>query len=707
MKLNSTLVMMVWAILQGDFVCANDAQQLPTHYKNETPAQKATTHVRLSEPNKLEAKVYELTVPPTEGGNEFYISNRPPLLPSPLIKLPSGSIAPHGWLRHQLLLMSDGMIGHISEVSPWVGPKSGWRVPENDGDERVPYWLKGYISLGYSLGDKRIIRESQEWIDAVMAGQAEDGYFGPQVNRDRHLWPNMPMLFVMQTYYEASGDKRVLDFMGNYFRYQNSIPHNQFLGGSWMKIRGGDNLESVYWLYNRTAERWLLEFARHVYEQTADWTGGTADNPRWKENMPASYPLPSDHGVNITMGYRQPGVFYQQSGDSKHLAAVEKIYSLVMSEFGHMPGGMFGADERMQPGMIDPRQAAETCSVVEFMYSHESMLKITGDPKYADRCENIAFNTYPATMTPDMKALRYLTAPNMPQCDAAAKSCFRNNEKAMVSFSAGTEYHCCQHNHGQGWPYYTEHLWMATHNNGLAAIFYSPSTVEATVGNGTRIKITEKTDYPFGETVDLTISTPHAVQFPLLLRIPRWCRTATVRINGKLQSHVPSPASYVVIERTWKDGDDVSLELPMEISLSVWDKNKNSVSVNRGPLTYSLRIGEKWVFSDRSDPWPKSEVFPTTPWNYGLIVNHDNPADSFTILKKTASAEQPFTPKNAPVELRAQGRRIPNWRLTNTCIDELPQSPVHSSEPLEELTLIPMGCARLRISVFPVVEEGR
>src|SRR5437763_85786 len=73
------------------------------------------------------------------------------------------------------------------------------------------------------------------------------------------LWPAMLVLNVMQSYYEATGDKRVLAFMARYFRWEMDCPKDQFLAGFWPKMRAGDNLESIYWLYNRTGESWLLD----------------------------------------------------------------------------------------------------------------------------------------------------------------------------------------------------------------------------------------------------------------------------------------------------------------------------------------------------------------------------------------------------------------------------------------------------------------
>jgi len=626
---------------------------------------------------------------PTEGGNSYYVGNRPPLSPSPLIKLPVGSVRPRGWLRHQLQLMADGMVGHLRELSSFCRDDSGWLTLKSRGWEEAPYWLKGFGDLGYLLGDERIITEARRWIEAALNSQQPDGYFGPPENKKNHdLWPNMIMLFCLQSYYEFSGDERVPPFMARYFRYEKSLPRDQLLPGSWQKWRGGDNLESIYWLYNRTGDRELLDIAKIIFEQTADWT----------------HKIPTWHGVNITMGIRQPGVFWQQSHDPKHLEAVERNYHTVMDEYGQVPGGMFAADENCRKGHIGARQAAETCSIVEFMYTNESLLRITGDLRYADRCENIAFNSLPAAVQPDWRGLHYLTAPNLVLCDKGGVHCFQNRG-TMVAFSPW-RYRCCQHNVAQGWPYFCEHLWMATQGNGLAAVLYAPSRVRAKVGDGVEVTIAEYTRYPFGEAIDFVFDSPRPVRFPLALRVPAWCNSARLSINGEDQKVEPRPRSYLIIEREWKKGDRVRLRLPMRITLSVWEKIGNSVSVNRGPLTYSLKIGENWKRFGGTDDWPEYEVLPTTPWNYGLIVNRRNPADSFEVIEHSWLPYQPWEAESAPILLRGKGKRIPNWTLVENCAGPLQESPVRSDEPTETITLIPMGCAHLRISSFPTIGEG-
>jgi hypothetical protein len=154
-----------------------------------------------------------VSTPPASGRNRFYVSNREPLLPNPLVKLPVGSVRPKGWLRQQPLLMADGMTGYLPETSQWCQFKgSAWASAEGQGDygwEEVPYWLRGFGDLRYVFGDERIVAETRRWVEAVLSSQEQDGYFGPRVNKENNdLWPNMLMLDVLKSFHEATGEWR-------------------------------------------------------------------------------------------------------------------------------------------------------------------------------------------------------------------------------------------------------------------------------------------------------------------------------------------------------------------------------------------------------------------------------------------------------------------------------------------------------------------
>ncbi len=636
--------------------------------------------------------------PATGGTNPHYVANRPPLRAQPLIKLPIGAIEPRGWLRTQLELQAAGFVGHLPEISEFLREEgNAWRSPTGAGHspwEEVPYWLKGFGDLGYVLGDQRIIDEAKEWIDAVIASQRDDGYFGPRSNLTRidgtpDVWPNMIMLNALQSYYEFSGDPRVPKLMGRYFRWQAQIPEDEFLRPFWQQQRAADNLASVYWLYNRTGQGWLLDLAKKIHRNTADWTQGVAN---W-------------HGVNIAQAFRGPANYFVQSKNPVHLNATERNYREVMQRYGRVPGGMFGADEVCRPGYTGPRQAAETCTMVEFMLSFEMLLKITGDTKWADRCEEVAFNSLPAALTADLKALRYLTAPNMPQSDAESKAPGILNRGPMYLMDPH-RHRCCQHNVAHGWPYYAEHLWLATPDRGLAAVLYAASAVNARVGDDGRVTITAETDYPFGEDITLHIKPEEPVRFPLYLRVPGWCLAPAVYLNGQQHPVTAGPGQYIRIERTWQVDDEVTLRLPMSLDVTRWEDN-GTVSVGYGPLTYSLAIDEAYHRAGGTDTWPAWEVYPASDWNYGLVLDKTDPVESFAVVRETGPLpERPFDPGNVPIKLLARGRQIPQWQLDHRgLIDEVEESPAYTTEPIEEITLIPMGAARIRLTAFPTVSD--
>lgn len=157
----------------------------------------------------------------------------------------------------------------------------------------------------------------------------------------------------------------------------------------------------------------------------------------------------------------------------------------------------------------------------------------------------------------------------------------------------------------------------------------------------------------------------------------------------------------------------------MQISIRTWKENKDSVSVNYGPLTLSLKIEEQYravpsektaIDDSRWQPtadarnWPSYEILPGSPWNYALLIDKVTPARSFEVIRKPWPANnQPFVSSDAPIELRAKGRLLPRWTLdSHGLAGALPQSPVDTIEPMVSLTLVPMGAARLRLSAFPV-----
>lgn len=654
-----------------------------------------------------------VTKPSNATSNAYYVSNKAPLAQQYFVKLPVTAITPGGFVRKALELQRDGLAGNLGEISIWLTKTdNAWLNKEGKGKygwEELPYWLKGYGDMAYVLHDEKMLKETKFWIDAVLKNQRDNGDFGPNVEKGpgkRDLWTNMPMLWCLQSYYDYSKDPRVLQLMTKYFKWQLSIPDDKFLEDYWENSRGGDNMYSVYWLYNITGDKFLLDLATKLDKNTANW--------RQASN------LPNWHNVNIAQCFREPAQYYQQSKDTNDLHATYNDFYLVRRIYGQVPGGMFGADENARKGYDDPHQAVETCGMVEQITSDNMLTSITGDPLWAENAEDVAFNTLSAAFTPDYRALRYLTAPNMIINDGKNHAPGIANEGPFLMMNPFSS-RCCQHNHGAGWVYYSEHSWMATPDNGLAAQLYFENKVTAKVGNGREVSITQATHYPFDSNIAMTVSTASPVAFPLYLRIPEWCKDPVVKVNGKALNIAANVNGYIKIDNKWKNGDKVSINFPMELTVRTWNHNKNSISVNYGPLTYSLKIQEDYTKTDGrnnaqgdagwqpgADPqkWPSFEIHPGSAWNYGLVVDKTDPSRSFKVVKKAWPKDNnPFTNANAPIELIATGKQLPDWGIDeHGLVAVVPQSPVQTSEPAKEVTLVPMGGARLRISAFPVVE---
>lgn len=641
--------------------------------------------------------------PPAHAGRQdpgppHYPASRAPLVPTPYIPLPTGAVRPAGWLRDQLEGWAEGMTGQLDEVWPDVGPENGWLGGEGDVWERGPYWLDGLVPLAYILRDEALIRKAGRWIEWSLASQQEDGFFGAaQVSRKQRggsvqsgadWWPRMIMLKVLQQYHEATGDERVIELMRRYFRYQlRELPQKPLGHWSfWGQRRGGENLASVHWLYDRTGEAWLLDLGELIFRQTEDWTARfTTDHGIW-------------HVVNTAMGIKQPGIWYRQSGDRRYLEAVESGIRYLMSEHGQ-PQGIWSGDELLHG--TDPVQGVETCAVVEYMFSLESLLGITGSVAHADRLEKVAYNALPAALAYDFHGRHYYQTPNQVACTTEYHDfSTQHGDDNLVGLETG--YGCCTANLHQGWPKLVAHLWMATPDGGLARLVYGPSVVTARVGpgRGTEVRFEELSDYPFSEEVRLVYRGPDGIVFPLHLRIPGWAEGATVRLPEGSAREVPA-GTIQRAGRTWYDGDEIVLHLPMRVRLS--RGHERSVAVEHGPLVYALKREERWEVVGGEEPYTDRQITTPQPWNYGLTQEAVEAPERAFQVSRGPVGPQPWTPDSAPVRITTPLKRIGVWQRYLGMTGPIPFSPVRSPEPEERLELVPYGGTTIRISAFPVV----
>ncbi len=676
--------------------------------------------------------------------NANYLQNKAPLKAKPYLGLPLGAIQPKGWLLQQLELMKEGMTGNLDEIyTPVVGPRNGWLGGDGDGWERGPYWIDGLLPLAYILNDQTLKDKVQPWIEWTLNNQAENGYLGPkpfeqeppeepglQKSMRRDWWPKMVMLKILQQYYNATGDERVITALTKYFKYQlEELPNTPLDNWTfWADRRGGDNLMVVYWLYNITGDEFLLELGELITEQTFPWTtvflNENTENittSPWYYYKMKTYPFDENeinalsvaqhggmHCVNFAQGFKQPLVYYQRHPEEKYLKAVKKAMHDIRKYHGQ-PQGMYGGDEGLHGK--NPVQGVEFCSISEAMFSLETILQITGDMEFADHLEKITYNALPTQATDDFSSRQYFQAANQVQITDQLKASYQTVDHHGTDYCFGvlSGYPCCTTNMHQSWPKYVQNLWYATADGGAAALLYAPSEAEIKVADGKIVKFTEETGFPFRDEVTFRIETTEAVAFPFHLRFPAWTENASITING--ESWTGEPENGIAkINRTWNSGDVVTLKMPMHIETSQWFDF--ATAVERGPLVYALRIEDEWKTKDRGDKYGTFyEVFPKSDWNYALYAKDlENLEAAFQVVETDWQGEEyPWNLKNAPIVLEARGIQLPEWKLSP---DGLPLFPAwwgsratpEDKINFEKITLVPYGCTTLRITEFPVYD---
>ncbi|MGH9411229.1 MAG: beta-L-arabinofuranosidase domain-containing protein, partial [Vicinamibacterales bacterium] len=369
--------------------------------------------------------------------------------------------------------------------------------------------------------------------------------------------------------------------------------------------------------------------------------------------------------------------------------------------------GIFAADECLSGR--NPMQGTELCTVVEFMYSLETLFSVLGDPAFADRLEKVAFNALPAALAPNVWSHQYDQQVNQAQCTINPDHRWSTNGPESNLFGLEPNYGCCTANLHQGWPKFLSHLWMKTPDEGIAAAAYAPSraTFES---RGVPVSLSMETDYPFRETLSLIVEPARAARFPVVLRVPAWATGATARVGSGPATPL-APGSLHRIEREWRGRVEIAIRFPM--TPGVIERYNGAVAIERGPLLYALKLGESWTRVNADEPHRELphgdfEVRPTTPWNYGLVTSGADSVKGLAFEERPVG-DVPFSPDGAGTIASARARRIPSWRLDAGWAAEIAPGDARladpgrerTSAPDETVTLVPYGCTNIRIAEFP------
>lgn len=598
----------------------------------------------------------------------------------------TNEIKPKGWLKNQLQIQAEGLSGNLDKV--WRDIRnSSWIGGDAEGWERVPYWLDGFIPLAYLLENDDMIGRAKKYIDAILAAQKPDGWICPCPDEERESYDTWAILLiakVLVVYYECSKDERipkvVYDVLRNYYELLKDEKIKLF---EWGKYRWFEGFISINFAYERFGAEWLLELAEILKTQGTDYNELTH---LWKR--PLNRWTLDTHIVNIVMSLKYEAVSHGLLKE-EYTDTAEKLYTL-LTKYNGTPVGLFTGDECLSGR--SPIQGTELCSVVEQMYSYELLYAYTGDKKWAERLEILAFNALPATISDDMWTHQYVQMSNQIACQnlsygTSGKSLFRTNNCEAHLFGLEPHYGCCTSNFNQGWPKLTLSAFL---HNGNTIINAMPIPSELSCDTA---DITLETNYPFENSFTYYINAKK--DFVFKVRIPGFAENLTVDGN-------PSCERELTFEI--KSGETKKICVSFNATPHMEGRPYDLNIVKYGSLVFSLPIKyEKKMLEyerdgvERKFPYCDYEYIPVSDWSYAY-------SDTALIPEQREISDTPFASDKPPVVIKAKVKEI-NWGYEDgydTVCAKTPESRIPIGEE-KEILLYPYGCAKLRMTELPLV----
>ena len=510
-------------------------------------------------------------------------------------------IKPTGWLRRQLEIQAEGLSGNLDKVWPDVRD-SAWIGGDREGWERLPYWLDGFIPLAYLLENEDMIARVRRYIDAILAHQCDDGWICPCTKEARpnyDTWVVYLITKVLTVYYDCSGDARIPQVIYRVLKnYYNQLKDGTLHLFNWGKHRWFEGFIAISFTYERYPEDWLLDLARILKEQGVDYSDFTG---LWKR--PLNLWRYETHIVNLAMMLKSEAVSHRLLGQP-YTDQAETLRT-ILDRYNGTVYGSFTGDECLSG--LSPIQGTELCTIVDQMYSYAHLFAASGDGKWLERMEILAFNALPATISDDMWTHQYDQQSNQIACVRfPGKSLFRTNNEEAHLFGLEPHYGCCTSNFSQGWPKFALNAFYHSADTILNAMLI-PTELTA---DGIRIRL--DTDYPFRNQARYTIEADKAFSFRI--RIPSFAEQ--LRVNGEERC----TEEQVFAIQPGKTEITLSFETPAHYI----SRPHDLYAVQVGSLVFSLPIEhEKKMYeytrecAERKFPYCDDELHPTSDWNYG------------------------------------------------------------------------------------------
>ena len=500
-----------------------------------------------------------------------------------------GTVRLEGWLGEKMQLSLDNRV-MAQDIDRIIKPFRD-RTEENSGHWRCEYWGKWFTSAAWGCAydptpEHRAVID--RGVKDLLATQTPDGYIGTY-KPDHHLdiwdvWGRKYTLLGLISDYDLTGNKdaleaarRVADHLlkeappGKFNLAENGIDVLKGLPSSSI-------LEPIVRLYQRTGEKRYFELAEDIIANWSKPNKFFSNGPQLIEQGLAGVP-PLQIGARKS--YEMMSCFegvcqmYRVAGNRKYLdSAIAFAQSIRRTELMiHGSGSnqeLWCDGTRTQTETLE--QPVETCVTATWMKLCDQLLRLTGDPLWADELEISLYNALLGAMTPDGAWWAYFS----PLAGQRVPSHYQHEDVQMS---------CCVANGPRGL-FLTPRWAVMGCKAGIVVNLYSPGTATPKLTNGTEVKLVQQTDYPAGDEITLTILPATKTKFALNLRIPAWSKNTSLTVNGKLVA--TKAASYAEVTREWSPGDQVVLKLDLRGRAMAAPSGAPELAVMRGPILLAL-----------------------------------------------------------------------------------------------------------------------
>ncbi|MBQ8399275.1 MAG: glycoside hydrolase family 127 protein, partial [Clostridia bacterium] len=582
--------------------------------------------------------------------------------------------------------------GNLDKVWPDIRD-SAWIGGDQDGWERVPYWLDGFIPLAYLLRDEDLKARAQKYIDAILDRQEEDGWICPCSYEERanyDPWAFFLMGKVLALYLTFKEDKRAEEGLYKAMKCLYVWVKDEKLNvRDWGKFRTFECLIPLLFLYEKYQEEWIIELGKLLKIKGADYYSFRAlyrrPMNRWRKET---------HIVNLCMMFKSDALYNALTGEDTPDRA-EELWQ-ILENYNGTAVGTFTGDECLAG--IGNNHGTELCAVVELMYTCEVMFSMTGNKVWLDRLEKIAFNALPATISEDMWTHQYDQQVNQIACVRfPGKSFFRTNGSQAHLFGLEPEFGCCTANFNQGWPKLAMSVY-AQDDEGIIAALMLPGCLETTVKDK-KVSICCDTSYPFRLSGRYTVKTEEPAAFTLKIRVPSFAKK--VFVNGE---SAPVVNGYLIFKDTWQGETTFTVQYVDEPHFV--KRPYDLQAVEYGPLVFSLPIETEYKMLEytkngveRKFPYCDYELRPQSDWQFGFD-------ESTLSVVEQEPGTVPFCTKAPALTVKATLAPI-DWGYADG-YDTVAADRPASRRPLgtaQEAELIPYGCAKLRMTEMPFTEK--